>query len=223
MIRKSLIACGILSSLYYTALNVFVPRLFDGYNVTSQTVSELSAIGAPTRSLWVPLAFFYVLLFGAFGAGVWLSSRLSRHLRTMAMLIAAYTILNFYWPPMHLRGNTPTLTDTLHIVWAMITILLMMLIMGFGARAFGRSFRLYTFASFTIFIVFGLLIGKEAPGIPKNLPTPYIGIWERINIGVFMLWIVVFSITLLGKRSIEDHNKNIPARKTVLNTESRSL
>jgi hypothetical protein len=62
VLLKVLLACGILSSLLYAAMNVFVPMLWDGYTMASQTVSELSAIGAPTRTLWVRLgastAFF---------------------------------------------------------------------------------------------------------------------------------------------------------------------
>jgi hypothetical protein len=50
-----------------------------------------------------------------------------------------------------------------------------------------------------VFLVFGSLIGVEAPGIQANLPTPGIGVWERINIGAFQLWIVVFAIALLRK------------------------
>jgi hypothetical protein len=30
-----------------------------------------------------------------------------------------------------------------------------------------------------------------------NEPTPWIGVWERINIGVYMLWVVVLAIALL--------------------------
>src|SRR5690606_38411907 len=53
-LRQVLLACGVLSSLLYVAMNVFIPMRWDAYSLTSQTVSELSAIGAPTRSLWVP-------------------------------------------------------------------------------------------------------------------------------------------------------------------------
>lgn len=201
MARRNLLFCGILSSLLYVCMNIFVPMLFAGYDSASQTVSELSAINAPTRTLWIALAAVYILLLVAFGVGVWKSSVNDRRLRIVSKLIIIYVIINFYWPPMHLRGNEPTLTDTLHIVWAMITILLMMLIMGFGAAALGITFRVYTAGTFLVFIVFGILIGIEAPGISKNIPTPRIGIWERINIGVFMLWIIVFAIALLRKES----------------------
>jgi len=204
---RNLLVCGILSSLLYVLMNLFVPMQFEGYNISSQTVSELSAIDAPTRTLWVLLAIVYILLVAAFGWGVRESAKGNRPLRIVAGLIMVYVIVNLYWPPMHLRGNEPTLTDTLHIVWAMVTLLLMMLIMGFGASALGRSFRLYTIATFVVFITFGILIGTEAPGIPKNLPTPRIGIWERINIGAYMLWVIVFAMALLRKQKAMGSSK----------------
>jgi len=200
MTRKFLLSCGIFSSVLYFGMNIFIPMLFEGYSSASQTVSELSAINAPTRPLWILLALVYILLFGAFGFGIWRSAAGSRLLHVLGGLIFVYVIINFYWPPMHLRGNEPTLTDTLHIIWAMMTLLLMMLIMGFGAAAFGKVFRIYTIITFVVFIVFGVLIGVEAPGIPKNLPTPRIGIWERINIGAFMLWVIVLAIVLLQRK-----------------------
>jgi hypothetical protein len=160
---KNLLICGILSSVLYVLMNIFVPMQFEGYSIPSQAVSELSAIDAPTRPLWVSLAMIYILLFAAFGWGIRKSANGNHPLRIVGVLIIVYTIINFYWPPMHLRGNELTLTDTLHIVWAMMTLLLMMLIMGFGAAALGRSFRLYTIATFVVFITFGILIGTEAP------------------------------------------------------------
>jgi hypothetical protein len=51
MIRSALLFCGILSSLLYGAINIIVARQWDIYDAASQTVSELSAIGAPTRML----------------------------------------------------------------------------------------------------------------------------------------------------------------------------
>jgi hypothetical protein len=200
MKRNILLSCGILSSLFYIAMNIFIPMYFTGYSLSSHTVSELSAIDAPTRSLWVSLAMVYILLFAAFGLGVWLSASENRSLRVVSYLIGVYILINFYWPPMHLRGNLPTLTDTLHIVWAFITLALMMLIMGYGAASLGKHFRIYTIITFLIFIVFGALIGIEAPDIPENLPTPFIGIWERINIGAFMLWVIVFGFALLRRK-----------------------
>jgi hypothetical protein len=69
---RDLLACGILASLLYAAMNVFIPLQWEGYSSASQTVSELSAIGAPTRALWVVFGTIYTVVFVAFGWGVWL-------------------------------------------------------------------------------------------------------------------------------------------------------
>jgi hypothetical protein len=47
MRRTVLLGCGILSSLLYVGANVRGARRWREYSVASQTVSELSAIGAP--------------------------------------------------------------------------------------------------------------------------------------------------------------------------------
>jgi hypothetical protein len=205
MTRKVLLLCGIASSLLYVAMNVFVPMEWEDYNSASQTVSELSAIGAPTRQTWVFLAIKYILLFAAFGWGVWRSARGNRSLRFLGGLIIAYSVVNLYWPPMHLRGTEPSLTDTLHIAWAMMAVLFMMLMMGFGAAALGKRFRLYTIATMVILVVFGALTGMDAPRIAANLPTPWIGVWERIMIALFLLWVVVLATILLRDRKDDDH------------------
>jgi hypothetical protein len=197
MIRKVLLLCGVLSSLLYVAMNIIAAMLYEGYNSASQTVSELSAIGAPTRPLWVLLAIQYTLLASAFGLGIRESAGRNRPLRVVGGLMIAYGVLGLFWPPMHLRGIEPTLTDTMHIVFSMVTVLLMMLAIGFGAAALGKRFRLYSIATLVILVVFGALTGLDAPGIAANLPTPWIGVWERINIGVFLLWVVVLAGALL--------------------------
>lgn len=199
--KKKLLICGTLSSFFYVAMNVFIPLLYEGYSYSTHTVSELSAIGAPTRAIWVPLAFVYILLFVSFGFGVLKSANGNRHLRTLAIIIFAYCIWNFYWPPMHQRGTVPSLTDTLHIVWSSVTVILMMLMMGFGAAALGKKFRCYTVATMILLMGFGYLTGLDAPKIPDNLPTPLLGIWERILISLFMFWVIVLAITLLRRET----------------------
>jgi len=199
-LRRTLLVCGILSSIWYVVINIYVPMKYEGYSMSSLTVSELSAIGAPTRQLWVMLVILYPVLFGAFGWGVLMSAEGNRPLRVVGKLIIVYCAFNIYWPPMHQRGMEPTMTDTLHIVWAAVTVLFMMAMMGFGAAAFGMSFRFFTIASMATHILFGVLTGLEAPNIPYNGPTPWIGVWERINIAVFMLWVIVLAIVLFRGR-----------------------
>jgi hypothetical protein len=188
-------------------MNIFIALRDPSYSSASQTVSELSAIDAPTRSIWVAWSFAYTFLVVAFGCGIWISSGANRSTRTVGGLIFVYGALGLGWPfaPMHLRtvlaAGGGTLSDTMHIAFSMVTVLLMLLAMGFGAKALGKQFQRYTILTVTLLVFFGVLTGLDAPELQANLPTPFIGVWERINIGVFLLWMVVLAIALLKREN----------------------
>jgi hypothetical protein len=40
-------------------------------------------------------------------------------------------------------------------------------------------------------------LALDAPRIDAHLPTPWVVVWERINIGVLLLWVVVLAVALL--------------------------
>jgi len=205
VMKRTLLLCGIFSSLWYVAINAFVPMQYPGYDVASYTVSELSAIDAPTRTLWVSLCVFYSLLLISFGIGIWLSAGLQKKLRFVAALFIFDAVFGFFWPPMHQReviaAGGATFTDTMHLLWAYITIGLMVLRIGFGAAAFGKKFRVLSIFVTILFVMFGILTGMEAPGIESAQDTPYIGVWERINIGMYMIWVIAFAIALIRKET----------------------
>lgn len=202
-----LLVCGIVAAVLYVAMMQLIR--YEGYNWISQVPSELTAIGAPTRTLWAWLGWVYTALMIAFGWGVWKSAGTNRALRRVGALILISCLLAFAWPfaAMHQRdvlaagGGTPS--DTLHKVLGVMTALLFTLTVGFGAAAFGRRFRLYSIATIVIALVFGALLATEVPALSANRPTPWIGLWERINIAVNMLWIAVLATTLLRARNRE--------------------
>jgi hypothetical protein len=202
--RKALLVCGIASSLLY-AVMIWAIR-YEGYSLVSQVPSELTAIGAPTERLWARLAPIYTVLVAAFGWGIWRSAGRNRAVRVIGALILAYASLGLLWPfaAMHQRdvlaGGGGTLSDTMHVVLGGVTVCLMFLAIGFGAAAFGNRFRLYSIASIVVLLAFGALTFLEAPRLQANLPTPWIGMWERINISVFLLWVVVLANVLRRNR-----------------------
>jgi hypothetical protein len=198
--RKALLLCGIASSVVY-ALMIWAIR-YEGYDPISQVPSELTAIGAPTRALWAQLGWFYTGLITAFGFGLLRSAGRQRSVRILGGLVLAYASLGLLWPfaPMHQRevlaAGGGTFSDTLHVALGGVTVVLMFLAIGVGATAFGKHFRLYSIATVVLLLTFGLLTFIEAPRLQANLPTPWIGLFERINIGVFLLWVVVLAAVL---------------------------
>lgn len=206
MLRKMLLMCGIGSSLLYAAMIGAIR--FEGYSRISQVPSELTAIGAPTRSLWMWLGAVYTMLMAAFGVGVWKSAGCNRAVRIVSGLLLAHASLGLLWPfaAMHQRevlaAGGATSSDTMHLALGGVTVLLIFLAIGVGATAFGKRFRLYSIASVVVFLAFGAMTSLEAPRLQLDLPTPWIGLWERINIGVFLLWVVVLAVVLLRARDI---------------------
>jgi hypothetical protein len=208
MLRKGLLLCGVAASLFYAWMVMYLGRQWDGYSAASRVISELSAVDAPTRASWLLPGVIYTVLAIAFGAGVWIVSRGNRKLHVAGGLILASSLLGLLWPfaPMHLRevlaAGGATWQDTMHIALGAATVSLMLVAIGFAAGAFGPGFRAYSLTTLAVVFVFGVLTFIEAPGLSRNLPTPWIGVWERINIGAFMLWEAVLALELLRPRAI---------------------
>jgi hypothetical protein len=149
----------------------------------------------------VVLGTIYSALMIAFGWGVMKSAGRNRALLVVGALLFAQAVFGMFWPPMHQRAvwatGGGTLTDTLHIVWTIVTSLCFMFALGFGAAAFGKRFRLYSIGTMAIVFVCGAWTGTYAPGIQASQATPWAGVWERVNTNAFMVWIAVLAMALL--------------------------
>jgi hypothetical protein len=201
-LRDVWLGCGILSCLLYVAMNVVVPMQWPGYDQASRVVSELSAIGAPTRPTWVVLGMVYTMLVVAFGWGIRMAASDDRRLDVVGILISIYGALGFVWPfaPMHLRealaAGGGTFSDTMHIALGVATEVIYLVALVLAAIALGKAFRVYSIATAVFLTFFGVLTFRDAPRLGANQLTPLIGVWERINIGLFLLWMVVLAIAM---------------------------
>ena len=202
VMRRALLACGILSSLLYAVTDLFGGMLYEGYSFTSQVISELMAVGAPSESFVDPLFLLYGVLAVAFGIGVFEEGAGQRRLRIAGALLSAYAIIGFTGPlffEMSQRGTGGTGSDVAHIVLTAALVLLLLLAVGFGANALGRRFGAYSVASLLIIIVFGAMSAPFGARLAAGQPTPGFGIIERIHVYAFLLWVAVFAIALLRR------------------------
>jgi hypothetical protein len=199
MMKKLLLVCGILAPLIYMASDIIAAFSWHGYSYTDQAISELSAIGAPTRALWIAMGSLFNVLLIAFGIGVWRISGHQRSLRLTGTLLFIWGILGFVWFffPMHIRGAIGSATDTMHLVMAGVTVFLMTLFIGVGSGAHGKWFRLYSILTILVMLFFGALVGLQASRVAAQMPTPWMGIMERVSVYSPMFWVVVLAITLL--------------------------
>lgn len=91
MPRRVLLLCGILSPLLYAVADALAGMRWQGYSFRDQVISELGAIGAPSRPLFsILLIAVYLLLVAAWGSGSRLDSK--RRLRVVAGLLVGLGI-----------------------------------------------------------------------------------------------------------------------------------
>lgn len=196
---RALLMCGAASSILYVIIDVIGAVSYPGYDYSAQAISEMSAIGAPTASLLAPWYALWSILFLAFTLGVWIVGRARRSLRWCAALLLAVAIVGsgFSLFPMSQRSAVPTFSDTVHLVVAGATMVLLSAAILAGAGSFERGFRHYSAATVGVMLIFFLVTMRDVPNVAADFPTPYMGISERISMAAWLLWIAVFSVKLL--------------------------
>jgi hypothetical protein len=198
-LRTVLLVCGLASSLIYVlAIDLLAPLAHPEYHsYRYQMVSELFAVGAPTRAvLGVPMALYNVLVL-AFAVGVWVSAKGSGAIRLIAVALATYGIISsmgFFVAPMDVRGPEGlTERDVRHILGTALQGIALVSALVLGGFVLGRRFRTYSFAALGICVVFGALAGVFA----TQEASPWLGTAERVSIYAWMGWVAVFAIALL--------------------------
>jgi hypothetical protein len=206
-----LLICGVLSSLLYVGADVLAAVRYGNYHsFTSQAISELTAVGAPTKPLVSPLFIAYDVLLMAFGVAVWRSPGRKRALQLVGGLLIGIALVSLAWPPMQLRGTGDVSGDVPHIAFAGLIVLLILSAVGIGVSLFGKRFRLYSFATLLTLLVSGALTGLAGSRLAAGQPTPWLGIVERINVGVYLLWVVVLAVTLLRSEAARIQPEELP-------------
>lgn len=200
MIRKVLLVCGILSPVLYAVSDVLAGMQWEGYSFRDQTISELGAIGAPSRPLFTVLLIAVYGLMVAFGVGIWKAAGGKRRLQVVGGLlfglgVMALTVGQF--ASMRLRGTEQGLAGAMHLAEGMAAMIMIFTAMGIAATVFGTRFRLYTIATIVLALGFGAWAGLDAPRIGQGLATPWVGVIERIFWYGYQSWFIVLALTLL--------------------------
>ena len=203
MLRRALLLSGLASSVLYVGTDLLGALSYSGYDYAGQAISEMSAVGAPTTRLLAPFYVAYALLFTAFGMGLWQSGE-GRHLRIPGLLLFGVGLLGlFAWPffPMHMRGADRTYSDTMHLALGGVDVLLLASAIGFASGAFGKAFRAYSWATIAAMLLFGGVTGLYVPRVDAGLPTPFLGVFERLSLAAYLLWVAVLSVKLVRSES----------------------
>lgn len=209
-LRRVLLVCGIAAAVWWVAIDVVGSFRYPGYSYVDQTISELSAIGAPTRTFMMTVSGIpYAVLMIAFGVGVWLvtgvRSRVGKIAGALLIIEAIFGYVGGVLFPMATRevlaAGEETLRNRLHAPYGLGMPILFVLVTIVGSRLLGKRFRWYSYATIAITLVTGFMVGMQVEQMQANEPTPLLGIIERITAYVPMLWIVVFALGLLRREA----------------------
>ncbi|RIK35780.1 MAG: DUF998 domain-containing protein [Chloroflexi bacterium] len=199
--QRLLLACGIVASGWWVAIDVVGSLRYAGYSYVDQTISELTAEGAPTRTFMTVVSGVpYVVFMVAFGVGVWMAAGGRRAGRIAGVVLSAEALWGFAGGlafPMAMRGVEATPRNEMHAVYGIGMPILFLVAIGCGSRLLGGRFRAFSYVAIAVMLVAGILMMPQVAHVATNEPTPWLGIEERTNAYAAMLWIAVFAAGLL--------------------------
>jgi hypothetical protein len=200
MLRKILIYCGIVAPILYIITVIVGAAMRNDYSQLVNAISELISNGAPNKAILDVVFNIYNALLLAFALGGYYVLKSAPRLCRMAMgIFIAIQILSFSWGffPMDPLGTETTFAGAMHnvlggvVAFATIT---MPLLMGLGLKQKDdfQNYVRYSFVTSAIIFVSGLT-GVILAGYGIQL----FGLFERITIGSYELWIFVTAVILL--------------------------
>ena len=197
-VRRWFLLGGIAGAALYPIADLIAVSRYPGFSYRDQAVSELFAIGAPTSGLVVPLFTISSSLLLLFAIGIWMSANGRRVVQAMGVTMAlntldALVLWNFF--PMHMRGQEPTFTDTMHGLLAIDPFVLATTVLG--AFAFGGRFRAYTVTTILFTSALAIVSISLAVAMLAGEPTPWMGALERGAQYATNLWYAALAVVLL--------------------------
>jgi hypothetical protein len=198
-LRRYLLMCGILSSALYVFTDILGGIIWENYDFTTQYVSELSAIGAPSRLFVIPMYFVYNILVFAFIAGVFQVSNSKLKIRILTFLLFGYImagVIGLFFP---MNPGEPAMefSNAMHQTLAGVTVIFILLSLAVGATIFGKQFGGYSVGTILAYLLLGALPFLGVAQIEEGLPTPWLGLVERSMVYGYMLWVALLAIVIL--------------------------
>ncbi len=194
---------GIIGPLIYI-LAVFIGgAIRHDYSAIYNAVSELTMANAPNKLLLDILFGIYNVFLLIFGLGAYLDSRInSKKYDTATIMLVIIGILGllvliFTQDP---RGSPATFHGTLHILLSGLTAALTIIsvvLVGISFKKYSniKGFSWYSYITAALIFISG---GIGAVSLANN--GAYGGLFERITIFLFMIWVISLSYIILKNK-----------------------
>lgn len=191
---------GCLAFASYISAVIIGGIFYPGYNHLVQAISELTFKQAPNQLLIQPLFWVYnisLLLFSLY-LFLWSDHRLVKVTSVLLNLCAISGVLMLLFPqdPINTQLTTAGFIHLVSAGVAALTTLVSVLIISIHYWKTKYKIKYISLLSFLVILIFGPITASA----PKLIPA-YFGIFERITIGTFMIWLMAFSLHVEGLTS----------------------
>ncbi len=203
---KKLTVFGTIGAVLYVLHVVLGGLLWKGYNHLMQPISDLTATGAPDKTLLSVITLLYGICSIIFiiSALAYARDRIPKLARAGLIVFLAMHAVSITYGifPEDLPGTALTFSGTMHIVVTFLIVPLTILapfLIGFGLRKVSAFKGFGTYSVITGVIIF-IAGGTTAIFFANKLP--YFGLVERINIGTLQLWMFLLSLKLFRTQDL---------------------
>lgn len=199
---------GIIAPLFYVIPTIVGGLLRPGYNHLLNSVSDLLASGAPNRIyLMIPFTVYPIFL-SVFGFGLFAVLRskpppLNSQTGLIGFILIGASmgilgILTMTVFPQDPHGTPMTTPGLMHLILVAVQAISAMaaiLLIGFWFRSNGLSgYFIYSIISFVVLLITGII---SIIGVTQG--SQFIGLFERLNVGAIVQWLVVIGIWFMLK------------------------
>ena len=207
--KKNYALFGIVGPLIYILAVIVGGAIRNDYSALYNAISELTMANAPNKLLLDVLFGIYNISLLIFGLGAYFDSSINNkkfNISALMLVIIGFLgllILIFTQDP---RGAPATVHGTLHILLSGITAALTIIsifIAGISFRKYSnlKGFSWYSYITALLIFISG---GLGAASLANN--GSYGGLFERITIFLFMIWVITLSYIILNDK-IEQNKK----------------
>ena len=205
MTIKFLLSCGIIAGILTIITDLVAGLVKPGYNFLSQSASELSALGMPTRAVVVPLTLISGMCMLAFSTGMWLTATHNILFRIIALILilsALFSTIALLFFPLHSGEVMRSPANRLNVVIMFIGVFAFFLAICVGIIANTGWFRFFSAGLILLFVlltIFGAIMSKSKLEIFGE-HSQQVGIQERTMIYTWNLWLALQALVLLIKQ-----------------------
>lgn len=210
---------GAISVVFYALHIIIGEYLWPEYDPIWQTISELTAAGAPDAQflrLFTSLYGIFAVIFAFSLYFIFKKAKVNRFAQIGTVLLIIMEIASFigyYLFPLDMGATVQSFSNIMHMAVTAIVVICTIGFAFFTGIGLQKSVGYKSLGSFVLFCAFVITIFGALTPIVMMKGILISGLTERLNIYTLMICVFILSICLFHKKIVPSHTIFINAKK----------